>query len=414
MKSGFSFEHTKESIYRSIRTEDNTMSSCYKISMAFLFSAVLISLLAGVLRLSQDYIISKSKDYNSDEVAKVHEVVSYDGEVDLQFVYSSPVWLEFINNTNPFTLSAAQAATLDTPLLEIVEPENLLFYSPHIRVGLFYTNQPHTVSATGNYQIVTKAGEVVLTSRGDKSISIWYDRVRKLYYWQQQNISQGFSEPFQVVAMDESALVIETYRNPPKWNWSLPDNKFRGALELRYSPNTGRVWMINELPLEYYLMGLGETRSTDNFEYLEVMTVVGRSYALWHMLDNYKHDNEYYNLDAYWDQVYRGYDNELRHPELVQAIEETYGEVVMYEGEVAVTPYFARSNGRTRSWSEVWYQDPYPWVKSVMVPQEQGYSELGHGVGLSAVGAMLMVDEGMSYVDVIEYFYNDIEVAPAY
>jgi len=409
MKPDFSFKHTKESFYKNIRTEDNSMSSFYKIGMAFLFSAVLVSLLAGALRLTQEYIISKQAEEN-----KTVTIQEQAESFDLRLVQSSPVWFEFINNTNPFTLSAVQAATIDGSLLELAGPNDMSSDSPLIRVGLFYTNQPHTISATGNYQIVTKAGEVVLTSQGDKSISIWYDRVRKLYYWQQQNISQGFSEPFQVVAMDNSVLIIENYKNPPKWNLSLPDNKFRGALELRYSPSTGRVWMINELPLEYYLMGLGETRATDDFEYLKVMTVVGRSYALWHMFDNYKHKNEYYHLDAYQDQVYRGYDNELRHPELVQAVEETYGEAVMYQGKVAVTPYFARSNGRTRNWSEVWFQDPYPWIKSVIVPQEKGYSQLGHGVGLSAVGAMAMVAEGMSYVDVIKYFYDDIEVMPAY
>lgn len=396
-------------IFKKFRVQSRESSSCYKISMAFLISAALVCALAGAMRITQDYIISKQRQIDGVVLSDERE-----GSPDLQFTYRSSIWFEFINNTNPFTLSVALAASPEVSLLESSQSVDLLDSSPFIRVGLFYTSRPHTIRGMGNYQIITGSGEVVLTSSGDKETSIWYDWNRKLYYYQQQNISQGFSEPFQVVATDGSVLEIVSYSNPPRWNGSLKDNRFRGSLELKYSNSTARLWMINELPLEDYLKGLGETRATDNPEYLKVMTIVGRSYAYSHKLDNYKHDNEHFHVDAYWDQVYRGYDNELRHPELVQAVEKTYSEVVMYDNEVAVTPYFARSNGRTRNWSEVWYQDPYPWIQSVRVPQERGLTQLGHGVGLSAVGAMLMAKDGMNYEDIIKYFYKDVEVAQAY
>ncbi len=335
-------------------------------------------------------------------------------EVDLEIIDNKKVdkeWSEIISDINPFNLKYAEAA-----LQEVLpnKTDSSLLISPLIRIGLFYTTRQHKITSTGSYQVLNFNGSVLITSQGEIPVVIWFNKVNKTYNISSQNIQDSSLEPYKIVGENDSILKIESYQNPPKWNRSLSDNTFRGSLELNYSEYTGRIWMINELPLEDYLKGLSETRASDNFEYLKVMTVVGRSYAYYHMNDNYKHDSEYFHIDAYWDQVYRGYSNEDRHPFLVKAVEDTFGEVVTYQGEVAVTPYFARSNGQTKSWAEVWYGEPYPYVKPVSVPQEQGFSQLGHGVGLSAIGAMIMAQDGASYRDIVDYFYQDIEISKSY
>ena len=67
------------------------------------------------------------------------------------------------------------------------------------------------------------------------------------------------------------------------------------------------------------------------------------------------------------------------------AVEATSGQIVTYNGESVLTPYFNQSDGRTRSISEVWgyNQLDYPWLVGKNDPYCQGMSLNGHGVGLS-------------------------------
>ena len=115
-------------------------------------------------------------------------------------------------------------------------------------------------------------------------------------------------------------------------------------------------------------------------------------------------------MDAYWDQVYRGYNSEQRMARFVASVAETRGEVVTHEGNVVVTPYFARSDGRTRAWEEVWRGTPKPWLKSVRVPSDAGSRLFGHGVGMSATAAASMAIDGQSYRQILPYFYTGTEI----
>ncbi len=285
---------------------------------------------------------------------------------------------------------------------------------PLIRVGLFVLKGRATIKADGNYQIIDQSGNILLTSKGDAPVEIWYDRRVRQYFFHHSELVGSTNQPFVIKGVEGAILEIKSYYNPPKWDRRINDNRFRGSITLNYSPVTRRVWVINELPLEDYLKGLAETKRGDNFEYLKVMTIVGRSYAYYHLLNNFKHKYDNFHVDAYWDQVYRGYNNELRHPDIVRAVYNTWGEVVTFAGQVAVTPYFARSNGRTKAWSEVWYGNPYPWIKPVAVPWEKKFSQVGHGVGLSAVGAMIMAKQGKKVDEIIKYFYQGVDIEKVY
>ena len=96
-------------------------------------------------------------------------------------------------------------------------------------------------------------------------------------------------------------------------------------------------------------------------------------------------------------------------PNVVQAVEDTHGVIVTYDDDYAITPYFSRSDGRTRDWSEVWGGE-VAWAKSVPVPWDEGYTLWGHGVGMSAVGALAMANEGWLYEEILPYYYTDIEL----
>ena len=149
-------------------------------------------------------------------------------------------------------------------------------------------------------------------------------------------------------------------------------------------------------PFELYLRGLAETSEISPFEYQKALHTAARTYANYHIRRNTKHGGVFH-IDAKYDQVYRGYGAEARSPSITRAVNETRGKIVTYNGELAITPYFSRSDGRTRSWGEVWYGGSnYPWLVSVPVPwdEEAGRTLWGHGVGLSATGALDAANDG--------------------
>ncbi|MCR4256179.1 MAG: hypothetical protein NUW08_00555, partial [Candidatus Uhrbacteria bacterium] len=123
----------------------------------------------------------------------------------------------------------------------------------------------------------------------------------------------------------------------------------------------------------------------------------------------------HFTIDATYDQVYRGYGAEARSPNIVAAVEATRGQIVTYDGKLAITPYFSRSDGRTRDWTEVWGGGPYPWLVSVPVPHDVGKTLWGHGVGLSATGALQMdAKDGASYQQILSHFYRGTELRRVY
>ena len=85
-------------------------------------------------------------------------------------------------------------------------------------------------------------------------------------------------------------------------------------------------------------------------EALKAQVVVARSYA--HTSLN-NHINEGYNLcNTTHCQVYGGYDWENSNTN--EAVNETYGEYVSYNGNIVNTPYHSNSGGYTEDSGKVW------------------------------------------------------------
>lgn len=188
-----------------------------------------------------------------------------------------------------------------------------------------------------------------------------------------------------------------------------PDNQFRNVLEVRYNTSKDRTWLINELPMEMYLRGLAETSNSSPQEYQKAIITAARTYAYYHFQRQTKHAKEGFMVDAWRDQVYKGYGSEARLSNVVSAVEATHGVTVTYDGVTAITPYFAHSDGRTRAWSEVW-RGEVAWLKSVSVPCDAGRMLFGHGVGMSARGAICLAGDGMAYQDILKYFYTGVDL----
>lgn len=308
----------------------------------------------------------------------------------------------------------------------IVNYAKKLNQQPLIRVGLFNSDQPQRITSEQSFDIWAADNLLVSAVSANTIVSVNYARDSRQY-----NVSVG-SNNYQTtnylrfVSRSDNGGVFQLmdYRNNPNWSASLNDNKFRRVLEYRYTPKTDKVWLINELPIDSYLKGLAETSNASPVEFQKVLSTAARTYALYHYYRGVdfglagastKHADEYFHVDATYDQVYRGYNSEIRMPRLSQAVDETAGAIVTYKNELAITPYFSRSDGRTRSWNEVWGGGEKAWLQSVIVPEDSGKTLFGHGVGMSAQGALLMiVDSHKTWQEVLAYFYQGTNLQKAY
>jgi len=271
-----------------------------------------------------------------------------------------------------------------------------------------------TVTADSTYEARDGNGALLATIAAGQTATVRYSGGS--YTLQAPGVFQSGSSYIRFNASG-GIMQVTSYHDIPSWNTSLDDNRFRGAIEVRYSPASGKVWVINELPVEHYMKGIAETSSGTPAEFLKTMTVAARSYAIWHLDRNGKYGaSEIFHLKNSRngngdDQVYKGYGLEARFTQLVSAVNDTAGQVVTYGGAVAMTSYFSNTDGRTRSAQEVWGVSYWPWLQSVPDPDCNGMSLNGHGVGLSGTGALARAGRGDGYSTILGYYYTGTAVS---
>jgi len=288
---------------------------------------------------------------------------------------------------------------------------------PIIRVGVYATTDDTTkVRGIQGGVKALKNGVVVCTYEKSQEVKLFYNRSSGVYSLTGPGCSDSGSQYYILEAHDGMApLEVTDFYRPVSWLPGANDNTFRARLELRYTPKTDKVWLINELPVEEYLYGLAETSDVSPLEYQKALLTAARTYAMYHVNRGTKHANEFYTVDAKYDQVYRGYGQEARSPNIVKGIAATRGYIVTYDGKLAITPYFSRSDGRTRNWNEVWGGSGYPWLVSVPVPHDIGQTLWGHGVGMTARGALYMASkDGAQFDAILKHFYQGTEIKRAY
>jgi hypothetical protein len=205
----------------------------------------------------------------------------------------------------------------------------------------------------------------------------------------------------------DGKVTLTNLSNVPPWNTLLNDNVFRGTMEWRVIAS--KLVTINELPLELYLRGLAEVSNTAHPEKQKTMAIIARSYALYYLTRDQKFPGQPYTLDddPRSSQKYLGYGYEIRSPNFVDAVIATKGQVVAYQNQVVKTPYFNKSDGRTRSAEEVWGWKDTPYLVSVADPlcQSDEPKLLGHGVGLSGCGADGAAARGYTTAQILQYYY---------
>ena len=141
---------------------------------------------------------------------------------------------------------------------------------------------------------------------------------------------------------------------------------YRSGFEFRPG-SAGGVNAVNMLPLDPYVQGVvaGEMPADWDIAALRVQAVTARTYAL----ATRKTGGAF---DLYPDtrsQVYRGITGERSRSN--QAVRETAGKILTYDGRPAITYYFSTSGGETEN-VELSFLGaaPKPWLKSVEDPYD--------------------------------------------
>jgi len=285
---------------------------------------------------------------------------------------------------------------------------------PILRIGLLTideeTDWVTEISCDTTWKLMDSEDGLLGVMEKDEVVRAFYKNQR--YYF---NRGRGIEETYKFLRFvpdeEDAICTIENFDRRETRGASYAFNQFRDTLELQYIPYKDEVWVINELPIEEYLYGLGETSNYSHSEFKKTLLTIARTYGLYHWERNSKHKG-YFHMNAYADdQVYFGYGYEVVHPLIKEAVEQTRGVTVSYEGRTAITPYFSRSDGRTRSWSEVW-GGTVAWLIGKPAPcdAERGYSLWGHGVGLGATEALCMANNGSDWEEILHYFYTDVDL----
>ncbi|MGG6313580.1 SpoIID/LytB domain-containing protein [Paenibacillus macerans] len=145
-------------------------------------------------------------------------------------------------------------------------------------------------------------------------------------------------------------LLVRDEGNAPIQVVERSARKYRGDFEI--SKVNGQLALVNEVPLEQYLYSVvaGEVPSSWPQEALKAQAVAARSYALYNSVSNkFKVAGL---VDTTLSQVYNGTDQEVA--SIVQAVDNTAGEVIVSGGNIVEGIFSSNSGGVTADATEVW------------------------------------------------------------
>lgn len=312
-------------------------------------------------------------------------------------------------------------------------------YGPEIAVGLWnysrndLQDESFKIDANKDYVIKDKDGVKIAEVKASATTKVKYTSDKNLRVYNSINKKELNREVrFEAKDGNNSSLIFNAYRPNSSYN------KYRGKIKLKYNSTDGNIWVINTLPMEQYVWGMGETTGTGPFEHTKVMTTIFRNYGYWHK----EYATKYlpYGFTIRSDsgsQIYRGYDWEIKYPNIKKAADKTKGIIVKYDGETAITPYCSWSDGYTRRYEDGHWggyknisdykgktSKVYPWLDSVKDPygKHSSYSTKtlansgNHMVGLTANGSVKLAGNTYkkTYNWILNYYYDDITLKKMY
>jgi SpoIID/LytB domain protein len=165
-----------------------------------------------------------------------------------------------------------------------------------------------------------------------------------------KTFSQFFREPIAVIPSDSDAFV------------ELNERLYRGSLEVGIT-QYGRNYAVNVVTLDDYLKGVLPAEMNPNWEMeaLKAQAVAARTQTITRLES---HKNDGFDLcDREHCQVYKGVSVERERTN--DAVDETDGEILIYNGRIIEAVYSANCGGHTENARDVWGSDNYDYLTGV-------------------------------------------------
>lgn len=293
-----------------------------------------------------------------------------------------------------------------------------------INVGLYapeHGSDPISITCDGKFKILDAKNNLIATYHRNEVVTVRYQNDK--YIIQAPAVRNGEYNPkgwhkevgsyIKFVPKNKPLQVLNIDNRPP-WNIAFNYNRYRGNIVVRHAEKTGNTWVINQLHLEEYLRSLHEVSDYHPQAMRKVFAIAARTFAQDIINSGGKYPSGHFDLtDTSADQVYNGYNFEFQNPQIVKSAYDTAGKMITYKGKVVFTPYFARSDGKTRNSEDVWSQK-LPWLRSVKDPCCTHKTMWGHGVGMPAQGVKYFADKGWNYEKILKYYYQGIKIIDFY
>lgn len=152
-------------------------------------------------------------------------------------------------------------------------------------------------------------------------------------------------------------VILENVLVGISFHWEHFENqRYRRNLDLIID-NKGLLTAVNELPLEEYLFSVNssEMKADCPMELLKAQTIAARN-TLLATKDKHHHEDAFDICQDDHCQCYRGSSREREAS--IQAVVETFGQVLSHNGQVCDCRYSKICGGYMEDFDSVWYDDP--------------------------------------------------------
>lgn len=167
------------------------------------------------------------------------------------------------------------------------------------------------------------------------------------------------------------------------------------------------------LEIEDYLCGVvpAEIYESSHMDALKAQAIVARTYALKRALAGTV------LTDTSANQAYK-YPLAQSCPRSRQAVMETQGMVLCYDGKVIDCFYSASNGGVTKCSGDVWSKH-YPYYVSKIdawdiAANREKPTKASHGIGMSQIGAGWAAKNGVPFTSILAFYYEGTAIATAY
>jgi len=145
-------------------------------------------------------------------------------------------------------------------------------------------------------------------------------------------------------------LCLGEYKNYPYQKIRSYKTLYPGKITVK--EYKGKYLILNKIDIEKYLYGVVSKEMDSNwpFEALKTQAVLSRTYLLWKAEENRQHNLPYDIKNSIYNQVYGNCKNQ----KIIDAVNETRGEILTYQGKVGKVFFHACCGGRTTLPTFVW------------------------------------------------------------